>query len=99
MSEPVVHRPADAGQLRELVAWAVAEEQPLEIAGNGTKRILGRPVEAEHLVSVAGLSEIAPMSISLTRTSACAAKSQAPTTWPSAMACIAEATSFFTGLR
>ena len=25
----------------------------LEIAGNGTKRILGRPVEAEHLVSVA----------------------------------------------
>ena len=58
MSEPTVHRPADAGQLRELVAWAVAEEQPLEIAGNGTKRILGRPVEAEHVVSVAGLSGI-----------------------------------------
>jgi glycolate oxidase FAD binding subunit len=58
VSEPVVHRPADAGQLRELVAWAVAEEQPLEIAGNGSKRILGRPVEAEHLVSVAGLSGI-----------------------------------------
>ena len=50
MSEPTIHRPADAGQLRELVAWAVAEEQPLEIAGNGTKRDLGRPVEAEHLV-------------------------------------------------
>ena len=58
MSEPTVHRPADAGQLRELVAWAVAEEQPLEIVGNGTKRILGRPVEAEHVASLAGLSGI-----------------------------------------
>ena len=58
MSEPTIHRPADAGQLRELVAWAVAEEQPLEIAGHGTKRIIGRPVEAEHLVSVDGLSGI-----------------------------------------
>ena len=58
MSEPTIHRPADAGQLREIVAWAVAEGQPLEIAGNGTKRILGRPVEAEHLVSVASLSGI-----------------------------------------
>ena len=55
MSEPTIHRPADAAQLREIVAWAVAEEQPLEIAGNGTKRILGRPVEAEHLVSLASL--------------------------------------------
>ena len=33
VSEPKIHRPADAGQLRELVAWAVAEERPLEIAG------------------------------------------------------------------
>ncbi len=58
MSEPTNHRPADAAQLRELVAWAVAEERPLEIAGNGTKRIVGRPVEAEHRVSVQALSGI-----------------------------------------
>jgi glycolate oxidase FAD binding subunit len=58
VSDPHIHRPTDAGQLRELVAWAVAEEQPLEIAGNGSKRILGRPVEAEHLVSVAGTAGI-----------------------------------------
>ncbi len=58
MTDPTIHRPADASQLREIVAWAVAEEQPLEIVGNGTKRIVGRPVESEHLVSVAGLAGI-----------------------------------------
>ena len=58
MSEQDVHRPTNAGQLRELVAWAVAEEQPLEILGHGTKRILGRPVESRHAVSMAGLSGI-----------------------------------------
>ena len=58
MSEPTTHRPADAAQLCELVAWAVAEEQPLEIAGNGTKRIVGRPVEAAHQVTVQALSGI-----------------------------------------
>ena len=58
MSDQDVHRPADVAQLRELVAWAVAEKQPLEVAGHGTKRVLGRPVEAEHLVSVEGLKGI-----------------------------------------
>jgi glycolate oxidase FAD binding subunit len=36
----------------------VAEEQPLEIAGRGTKRILGRPVEAGRLVSVEALTGV-----------------------------------------
>ena len=58
MSEQDVHRPTNAGQLRELVAWAVAEEQPLEILGHGTKRVLGRPIEAGHVVSTAALSGI-----------------------------------------
>src|SRR5262245_12696691 len=58
VTEPTIHRPADAAQLRELVAWAVAEEQPLEVAGSGTKRIIGRPVEAAHLVTVEALSGI-----------------------------------------
>ncbi|MGD9510842.1 MAG: FAD-binding protein [Geminicoccaceae bacterium] len=58
MSEATIHRPDDAAQLRELVAWAVAEEEPLEIAGNGTKRIVGRPVAAEHRVTVQALSGI-----------------------------------------
>ena len=58
MSAAEIFRPADAGQLAELVAWAVAEEQPLEIVGAGSKRSLGRPVEARHTLSTAALSGI-----------------------------------------
>ena len=58
MGELTIHRPADSGQLCDLVAWAAAEEQPLEVLGRGTKRILGRPIEAEQAVSVEGLAGI-----------------------------------------
>jgi glycolate oxidase FAD binding subunit len=37
-------RPADAAQVGEIVAWAAAEEVPLEVAGTGSKRELGRPM-------------------------------------------------------
>ena len=37
-------RPGDADQVLETVAWTVAEEQPLEIRGAGSKRNLGRPM-------------------------------------------------------
>jgi glycolate oxidase FAD binding subunit len=43
-----VLRPESAGQVAELVAWAVAEEAPLEVIGRGSKRGLGRPVQAAH---------------------------------------------------
>ena len=36
-------RPADEEQLREVVAWAVSNETPLDVAGAGSKRGLGRP--------------------------------------------------------
>ncbi|MFO1075618.1 MAG: FAD-binding protein [Geminicoccaceae bacterium] len=58
MSAAEIFRPADAGQLAELVAWAVAEAQPLEILGAGSKRGLGRPVAARHALSVAALAGI-----------------------------------------
>ncbi|MFN3232081.1 MAG: FAD-binding protein [Alphaproteobacteria bacterium] len=51
-------KPADEQQLNELIAWAVAEEIPLEIMGSGSKRGLGRPVEAGHVVDLSGLSGI-----------------------------------------
>jgi len=53
-----IHRPDDPAALTELIAWAAAEEQPLEILGAGTKRGLGRPVEAAHGLSLAGLAGI-----------------------------------------
>jgi glycolate oxidase FAD binding subunit len=56
MSEQVAPRTVE--ELKELVAWAAAEEIPLEIQGAGTKRGLGRPVEAKTRVALGGLSGI-----------------------------------------
>lgn len=51
-------RPDTAAQVRDAVAWAVAEEHPLELVGSGTKRGLGRPVQAAHTLDLSGLSGI-----------------------------------------
>ncbi|MEO1494405.1 MAG: glycolate oxidase subunit GlcE [Pseudomonadota bacterium] len=50
--------PADEAQLSEAVAHAAAAGTPLEIQGGGTRTGLGRPVQAEKTLSVAGLSGI-----------------------------------------
>ncbi len=51
-------RPETEDQVRDVVAWAAAEESPLEVVGRGTKRRLGRPVEADRLLDLSGLSGI-----------------------------------------
>jgi glycolate oxidase FAD binding subunit len=51
-------KPESADQVVEAVAWAAAEGQPLEVAGRGTKRGLGRPVQAAHGIELSGLSGI-----------------------------------------
>ena len=51
-------RAADAAQVGEVVAWATAEEQPVEIVGGGSKRGLGRPMQVEHLLDLSALSGI-----------------------------------------
>jgi glycolate oxidase FAD binding subunit len=50
--------PTDTGQAAEIVAWAAAESQPLEIVAGRTKRQLGRPTQAEHMLDVSGLGGI-----------------------------------------
>ncbi len=52
---PDVLKPGDADQARDVVAWAAAEEESLEIVGGGSKRALGRPVRAGHRLDVSGL--------------------------------------------
>ncbi|MDH3703604.1 MAG: FAD-binding protein, partial [Alphaproteobacteria bacterium] len=47
-----------AEQVRELVAWAAAERQPLEIVGAGSKRGFGRPGNANHQLELAALSGV-----------------------------------------
>ena len=40
------------------VQWAVAEEQPVEIVGQGSKRALGRPSQVAHVLDMSGLSGV-----------------------------------------
>jgi glycolate oxidase FAD binding subunit len=56
MSETL--RPTTADQLRDAIAWAAAEENPLEVIGAGTKRGLGRPLDCDHTLDLSALSGI-----------------------------------------
>jgi len=53
-----VFRASDAKQVSEVVTWAAAEEQPLEIIGGGSKRGIGRPMQVEHTLEVSTSSRI-----------------------------------------
>lgn len=50
--------PASVEDIAQIVATAAADREPLEILGKGTKRGIGRPVEAVHSVSTKKLSGI-----------------------------------------
>lgn len=51
-------RPNSAEETRQVVAWAAAEQQPLEIVGAGTKRAFGHVVDTEHRLDLSALSGI-----------------------------------------
>jgi glycolate oxidase FAD binding subunit len=51
-------RPESETALREVLAWALAESAPLEVAGRGTKRGLGRPGQYAHRLETAALAGI-----------------------------------------
>ncbi|EAV43261.1 glycolate oxidase subunits GlcE [Stappia aggregata IAM 12614] len=51
-------KPQSTGDVEKVVAWAAAEDQPLEIIGQGSKRALGRPVQAAHVLDLSGLTGI-----------------------------------------
>lgn len=44
--------------MRRAVAWAAAEETPLEVVGTGTRRAIGRPAQAAHTLDLSGVSGI-----------------------------------------
>ncbi|MBV8493966.1 MAG: glycolate oxidase subunit GlcE [Alphaproteobacteria bacterium] len=61
--------PADLNELREAVAEALAAEEPLEVIGGGSKRGLGRPVQAAHTLDLSllsGIRDYAPSELVLT---------------------------------
>lgn len=51
-------RPQTSAQVAEVITWAVANESPLEIRGNGSKKSIGRPSQAQETLSLAGLAGI-----------------------------------------
>ena len=50
--------PASAAEILSAIQWALAEEQPLEIVGHGSKRGIGHPVQAAHTLDLSGLSGV-----------------------------------------
>ncbi|HLY55123.1 MAG TPA: FAD-binding protein, partial [Stellaceae bacterium] len=50
--------PTTEDELLDAVRWAVREEAPLELVGGGTKRGIGRPVEATHTLDLSRLAGI-----------------------------------------
>ena len=51
-------QPSNAAEAAEVVTWAMAESQSLEIVSGGSKRGLGRPPHADHRLDVSRLSGI-----------------------------------------
>jgi glycolate oxidase FAD binding subunit len=53
-----VLRPDTAAGVVDAIAWAAAEEVPLEVLGHGSKRALGRPVQAEYTLDLSRLTGV-----------------------------------------
>src|SRR5579871_682234 len=51
-------RPQSESELVEIVRHAAAEEEPLELIGGGTKRALGRPMQAPHTLELGAFSGV-----------------------------------------
>jgi glycolate oxidase FAD binding subunit len=61
--------PADLTELRDQIAGALAAEEPVELVAGGSKRGLGRPVQAAHMLDLAflsGIRDYAPSELVLT---------------------------------
>jgi glycolate oxidase FAD binding subunit len=50
--------PSSSAEVLSAVQWAAAEEQPLEILGQGSKRAIGRPVQAAHTLDLSQLTGV-----------------------------------------
>ena len=54
-----IFTPTTADETLSAVQWALAEEAPLEILGHGSKRGIGRPVQAKHTLDLSRLTGVA----------------------------------------
>jgi len=51
-------KPRDARDVEEALRWAVAEEKPLEVIGQGSKRAVGRPSQTDLTLDLSGLTGV-----------------------------------------
>ncbi len=51
-------KPRDAREVEQAIRWALSEEKPLELVGQGTKRALGRPGQTDLTLDLSGLSGV-----------------------------------------
>ncbi len=51
-------RPDSAEAVRDVVAWSVAEETPIEVVGQGSKRLIGRPMQTAATLDLSHLTGI-----------------------------------------
>src|SRR5262245_19035266 len=51
-------KPRDGKEAEDAVRWALGNDKPLEIAGQGTKRAIGRPSQTDLTLDLSGLSGI-----------------------------------------
>jgi glycolate oxidase FAD binding subunit len=53
-----IFTPSTPEEVLSAVQWALSAEEPLEILGHGSKRGVGRPVQAAHTLDLSGLSGV-----------------------------------------
>ncbi|MGE3918876.1 MAG: FAD-binding protein, partial [Hyphomicrobiaceae bacterium] len=51
-------KPRDAKEVEDAVVWALSEGKTLEVAGQGSKRGLGRPSQSDFTLDLSGLSGV-----------------------------------------
>jgi glycolate oxidase FAD binding subunit len=51
-------KPRDAKEVEDAVRWALGNDKALEVAGQGTKRALGRPSQTDITLDLSGLSGV-----------------------------------------
>ena len=55
---PDTIKPRDGQEVEDAVRWALANEKALEIAGQGTKRTIGRPSQTDLTLDLSGLAGV-----------------------------------------
>ncbi|MHC1549983.1 FAD-binding protein [Phyllobacterium sp. K27] len=53
-----IFNPHSEDEIVEIVQWALSEQAPIEIIGQGSKRELGRPLQTEHTIALSSYSGV-----------------------------------------